>query len=66
VITTKSIYDEKEDSDGIRILITRFYPRGIRKENFDRCYRDLSPSVSLLKNLKDGKITRNIFFSVFL
>lgn len=65
MIRTKSIYDEKEDSDGIRILITRFYPRGIRKENIDRWYRDLSPSISLLKNLKDGKITRSIFFQFF-
>lgn len=65
MIKTKSIYDKKEDIDGTRILITRFYPRGIRKENFDRWYRDLSPSVSLLKNLKDGKITRSIFFQFF-
>ena len=62
MIKTKSIYDKKEDIDGTRILITRFYPSGIRKENFDRWYRDLSPSVSLLKNLKDGKITRSIYF----
>ncbi|MGH9997206.1 MAG: DUF488 family protein, N3 subclade, partial [Nitrososphaeraceae archaeon] len=39
MIKTKSIYVKKEDIDGTRILITRFYPRGIRKENFDRWYR---------------------------
>jgi uncharacterized protein YeaO (DUF488 family) len=65
LIKTKSIYDKKEEIDGKRILITRFYPRGIRKESFDRWYRDLSPSVSLLKNLKDGKIIRSIFFQFF-
>lgn len=65
MIKTKSIYDEKEDSDGTRILITRYYPRGIRKENFDRWYRELSPSKSLLQNYKDGKISQNVFFQFF-
>lgn len=65
MIKTKSIYDKKENSDGIRILITRYYPRGIRKEKFDRWYRDLSPSRILLKSLKDGSISQKIFFQFF-
>ena len=36
MIRTKSIYDPKEESDGIRILITRYWPRGIKKEHFDK------------------------------
>jgi len=47
LIKTKSIYDKKELSDGTRILITRYYPRGIGKEKFDRWYRELSPSKCL-------------------
>ena len=35
MIRTKSIYDPKEENDGIRILITRYWPRGIKKEYFD-------------------------------
>jgi uncharacterized protein YeaO (DUF488 family) len=31
MIRTKSIYDLKEESDGIRILITLYWPRGIKK-----------------------------------
>jgi uncharacterized protein YeaO (DUF488 family) len=65
LIKTKAIYNKKENSDGTRILITRFYPRGIRKENFDRWYRDLSPSKTLLKNYKDGAISQNVFFQFF-
>ena len=65
MIKTKSIYDEKEDSDGKRILITRYYPRGIRKENFDLWYRDLSPSRSLLKSFKDGMMSKDVFFQFF-
>lgn len=65
MIKTKSIYDQKEESDGIRILITRYYPRGIRKDNFDFWFRDLSPSRHLLKSLKHGIISRSVFFQLF-
>ena len=59
MIRTKSIYDPKEESDGIRILITRYWPRGIKKEHFDKWYKELSPSRGLLKKYKDKKL---IFF----
>lgn len=65
MIKTKSIYDKKEDSDGTRILITRYYPRGIKKEKFGRGYRELSPLKSLLKNFKDRMISQNVFFQFF-
>ena len=65
MIKTKSIYDKEEDSDGIRILVTRYYPRGMRKEKFDRWYRELSPSAKLLKSFKDGEISQNVFFHYF-
>jgi hypothetical protein len=30
VLKTKSIYDDKkEDGDGVRLLVTRYYPRGV-------------------------------------
>jgi len=53
---TKSIYDDKTSSDGIRILITRFYPRGVKKERFDLWIRDASPTPNLLKEYKKGLI----------
>ena len=54
MIKTKSIYKAKEESDGIRILVTRFYPRGVKKDHFDYWIRDLSPSIELLKGYKSG------------
>ena len=36
-------------SDGEIILITRYWPRGIKKEHFDRWDKELSPSRNLLK-----------------
>lgn len=57
MIRSKSIYDPKEEDDGIRILITRYWPRGIKKEYFDKWYKELSPSRDLLKRYKYKKLT---------
>jgi uncharacterized protein YeaO (DUF488 family) len=46
---TKSIYEPREEGDGLRLLITRFYPRGVKKDRFDRWVRELSPSAVLLR-----------------
>lgn len=61
MIKTKSIYKPKDDSDGTRILITRFYPRGVRKDHFDEWVRELAPSVDLLKGYKEGIINQEQF-----
>ena len=65
MIRTKSIYAAKEKSDGIRILITRHYPRGIRKEHFNEWCRDLSPSASLLKWYRNDGMSWNDFMVRF-
>lgn len=61
MIKTKSIYKPKEDSDGTRVLITRFYPRGIRKDHFDEWVRALAPSAELLKGYKEGTVNQEEF-----
>lgn len=65
MIKTKSIYGSIENSDGTRILITRYWPRGIKKENFDKWYKDLSPSKNLLIDYKKGKIDFQLFEKLF-
>lgn len=65
VIKTKSIYDPIEDDDGVRILITRYYPRGVKKSHFDIWLRSLSPSPELLKQYKDGSETWEDFEAHF-
>ena len=57
VVKTKSIYEPAEEEDGIRILITRYYPRGVKKNRFDYWLRELSPSKELLFSYKEGKIS---------
>ena len=65
MIKTKSIYESKETQDGIRVLITRFYPRGIKKSNFDIWKKDLAPSQKLLTELKNNKKTWIQFIDSF-
>ncbi|MDE1728382.1 MAG: DUF488 family protein, partial [Thaumarchaeota archaeon] len=66
MINTKSIYQPKEESDGIRILITRFYPRGVKKDHFDVWIRELAPSPSLLQSYKQGERNWDDFKTAFL
>lgn len=65
-IKTKSIFRPAEEEDGLRILITRFYPRGVKKEHFDLWIRELSPSVSLLSSYKKGECNWQEFKINFL
>lgn len=62
MLKTKSIYDPKEYGDGTRILISRFYPRGIKKEHFQNWQKDLSPSPILIRKYKNNEITWSQFF----
>ncbi|HIW21201.1 MAG TPA: DUF488 family protein [Candidatus Dorea intestinavium] len=47
----KRIYDEPQDSDGVRILIDRLWPRGVSKEKarLDEWGKNLAPSADLRK-----------------
>ena len=55
-IRTKSIHAPAADDDGLRVLVTRFHPRGVKKERYDLWCRDLAPSRELLKLHKEGRI----------
>jgi uncharacterized protein YeaO (DUF488 family) len=57
MIKTKSIYDDKEESDGTRILITRYYPRFMKKGHFDERMLVLSPDPDTLRKWKHSKKT---------
>lgn len=44
------------DQDGLRIMATRFWPRGVKKETADLYLPDLAPSKDLLRAFKAGDI----------
>ena len=58
-IKLKSLKEPTENSDGLRILIARYRPRYLRKEdeNWHAWWKELAPSKSLWKEyLKEKKI----------
>jgi uncharacterized protein YeaO (DUF488 family) len=48
-IRVKRAYDPPSDGDGVRILIDRLWPRGIKKENLalNQWIKELAPSTAL-------------------
>lgn len=49
VIRVRRVYEEPETADGVRILVDRLWPRGLRKEAaaLDNWLRDIAPSAEL-------------------
>jgi uncharacterized protein YeaO (DUF488 family) len=58
-ITLKRVYEEPLESDGIRILVDRLWPRGLTKEKakVDVWLKEIAPSTELRKwfNHEPGK-----------
>ncbi|REB07267.1 DUF488 family protein [Sporosarcina sp. BI001-red] len=48
-VKIKRIYEEKEKSDGVRILVDRVWPRGVSKEDahVDEWVKEVGPSKEL-------------------
>ena len=46
-IKTKRIYDEASPDDGLRVLVDRLWPRGVKKDRIDRWAKELAPSTEL-------------------
>ena len=68
-IKTKSVYDPAENSDGIRMLVTRYHPRikGFKKGvGYDEWLRSLSPTAPTVKKFKAGKMTEREFGAHYL
>ncbi|MGI9567381.1 MAG: DUF488 domain-containing protein [Nitrosopumilus sp.] len=65
MIKTKSIYKSKEREDGKRILISRLHPRGVKKSQYDEWLKELSPSIELVHEYKNDKISWKKFLSLY-
>ncbi len=66
MIKTKNIYDPAEASDGVRALVMRLWPRGVKREKADRWFKELGPGAGLIKKWKSGKITWAGFKKAYL
>lgn len=51
MLKTKRVYEEPSESDGVRILTERLWPRGVSKEraNLDQWMKGIAPSHDLRK-----------------
>ena len=56
-VATKRVYEAPAAADGTRVLVMRYWPRGIRKEKVDVWLRELGPVIPLLRGFLDGEIT---------
>ena len=50
------VFDERSADDGLRVLVMRQWPRGIRKERVDVWLRDAGPSRALLQALNRAEL----------
>ncbi len=46
-IKVKRIYDESSPDDGLRVLVDRLWPRGVKKDRIDEWAKGLAPSTEL-------------------
>ena len=65
-VLTKRVYEPREPSDGSRLLVMRYWPRGIAKARIDGWNKGLSPSIELLRGLRSGDIAWQEYVRSFL
>jgi len=66
MLKTKSIYDPPAEDDGLRLLVSRYWPRGVKKERLDHWFRDLGPRPALIRAWKSGQVTWPEFSALYL
>jgi uncharacterized protein YeaO (DUF488 family) len=60
MVRTGSVYAPVTQG-GLRLLVTRYWPRGVKKERVDRWIRELGPAPLLIKDWKSGAISWDEF-----
>lgn len=56
MVKAKRIYDPPAKSDGLRVLVMRLWPRGIRKDSVDLWLKELGADVANIKAWKAGRL----------
>ena len=55
-LLTKRVSDPPAASDGIRILVMRFWPRGVARAATDQWFRELGTQPALIQKWKPGAL----------
>ncbi len=53
ILIEKHVRQYRSPEDGTRLLVMRYWPRGVRREAVDHWLRDLAPSPGLLREFKE-------------
>lgn len=56
-VRTKRIYEPAAAADGMRVLVMRLWPRGIRKSKVDLWLRDLGAELGNLRLWNAGRLS---------
>ena len=56
MLRTARIYKPPTPEDGHRLLVMRFWPRGVRKDAVDSWEKALAPSAELLRGYRNGTV----------
>ena len=56
-VRLKRIYEPASEDDGYRVLATRYWPRGVRKDAVDEYTTKTAPSRELLREFKHEDLT---------
>lgn len=65
-MATKRVHEAASPEDGIRILVMRFWPRGVARSAVDRWFRELGSDPVLIKKWKAGAIRWTEFRRAYL
>ena len=56
MVKAKRVYEPPEKSDGVRVLVMRLWPRGIKKNVVDLWLKELGAEVKNIKAWKAGRL----------
>lgn len=56
-VATKRVYEPTGRRDGLRVLVMRLWPRGVRKSAVDLWLRELGADVANIRAWKAGRLT---------
>lgn len=65
-LNTKQISDSPSRTDGTRVLVMRFWPRGVSRSAVDLWFRELGTSPELIRKWKQGSIRWTEFRRAYL
>lgn len=55
-VRLKRVYDPPSPDDGVRILVTRYWPRGVKREAADEYNTKVAPSRELVRAFKHADL----------